>query len=94
MIPEDVKDSIDRYVKDGVPLGDFLTAVMANDLMEAFGRADFNNTAFMRDIVAYVYNCTPFLCKLSIKVILLAMSLKRYTTGIEMRRLNEHRKSG
>ena len=61
-IPEFTKKCIDDYVNYGVPLGDFLTAVMANDLMEAFIRADDNNTAHMRDIVAYVYNRTPALC--------------------------------
>jgi hypothetical protein len=62
MIPEFTKQCIDDYVQKGVPLGDFLTAVMANDLMESFGRADYNNTQYMRDIVAYVYNNTPYNC--------------------------------
>jgi len=62
MIPRFTKECIDQYVQKGVPLGDFLTAVMANDLMEAFSRADENNTRHMRDIVFYVYNHTPHIC--------------------------------
>lgn len=62
MIPEYTKQCIDDYVQKGVPLGDFLTAVMANDLMESYRRADENNTKHMHDIVKYVYNYTPVIC--------------------------------
>jgi len=69
MIPELTKQCIDAYVKDGVPLGDFLTAVMANDLMEAFGRADENNRYHMFDIICYVYNRCPSLCHGSYEIV-------------------------
>ena len=56
------KDSIDRYVKDRIPTGDFLRAVLANDLREAFGRADAENIATMYQIVSYCWNEIPGKC--------------------------------
>lgn len=45
-------DGLRRYLHHGVKPGDFLTAVISNDLREAVGRADNNN---MEIIPAYVY---------------------------------------
>ena len=42
-IPEHMLQSLNLYVKKGVPVGDFLTAVLSNDLFEAVGRADNDN---------------------------------------------------
>ena len=42
-VRQDVIESINRFVTQGVPLGDFLTAVMENNLMEALGQADMGN---------------------------------------------------
>jgi len=56
---QDIKESLDRYAKEGVPTGDFLRAVLENDLMEAFGRADIDNREDMFDICSYVYNDIP-----------------------------------
>jgi len=61
-LPDYTKDIIDAYVADGFPPGDFVTAVLANDLMEAFGHADDNNRAAMFDICCYVYNSIPGAC--------------------------------
>ena len=51
-----------RYVEERVPTGDFLLAVLENNLMEAFGRADEENRADMFEICEYVYNEMPMLC--------------------------------
>jgi hypothetical protein len=56
------KDTIDRYVKEGIPTGDFLYAVLSNDLMEAFGRADEDNRRDLFEICQYIYNETPAIC--------------------------------
>jgi hypothetical protein len=69
MIPEYTKKCIDEYVEKGVPLGDFLTAVMANNLMRSFGAADDNNRAHLFDIVKYVYNNTPHTCHGNIEIV-------------------------
>ena len=61
-IRPDVIKSLQDYAFDGVPTGDFLRAVLENDLMEAFGRADDDNTAALRWIVSYVYNELPAPC--------------------------------
>ena len=56
------KDSLDRYVNGCIPTGDFLRAVLANDLREAFGRADAENIATMFQIVSYCWNEIPGNC--------------------------------
>lgn len=62
MIPEHLKKSLDAYVERGRSCGAFLTAVLSNDLMEAFARADENNRLIMFDICKYVYNEIPPIC--------------------------------
>lgn len=41
------------------PFGDFLTAVLANDLVGAFGRADGYNAQIMQDYASFLYNMMP-----------------------------------
>jgi len=55
-------DGLRRYADDGIPPGGFLMAVLENNLMEAFGRADEQNTLDMVEIAAYVYNEIPSVC--------------------------------
>jgi len=61
-IPQDTLESINLYVAEGIPPGDFLLGVLSNDLREAFGRADSRNTEAMEHIVAYCYNKIPSAC--------------------------------
>jgi hypothetical protein len=61
MKPE-IKESIDRYVAERVPTGGFLKAVLENDLMEAFGRADEDNRLDLFEICSYIYNNIPNIC--------------------------------
>jgi hypothetical protein len=46
-------------VNDGIMPGGFLTAVLENNLSEAFGRADMHNSRILKEIVGYVYNRLP-----------------------------------
>ncbi len=62
MIPQDVKERIDRYVRQGVTPGGFLHAVLSNDLFEAVTRADETNLFNLEGICRYVYDSTPNLC--------------------------------
>lgn len=55
MKPE-IKESLGEYVKYGCPTGGFLRAVLANDFMEAVGRADEESIRDIREIAGYVYN--------------------------------------
>lgn len=54
--------SIQRWVDYGITPGDFLTAVLNNDLREAIFRADENSLENITHIVAYLYNCVPSVC--------------------------------
>lgn len=58
-IRDDIKMALYNYVEKGWPLGEFLTAVVENDLMEAMGRADSYNRATIHQICTYVYNEMP-----------------------------------
>lgn len=51
-----------RYCELGSPCGHFVTAVLENNLVEAFCRADEHNTVAMRDIAAILYNHLPWTC--------------------------------
>ncbi len=55
-------ESIQRFVKTGCPVGNFLFAVLSNDFMEAIARADENNLKCIPQIAGYVYNETPGMC--------------------------------
>ncbi|MEA2080006.1 MAG: hypothetical protein U9P00_09155 [Pseudomonadota bacterium] len=54
--------SLYQYVVYGTPVGDFLTAVICNDLFEAFGRADDLNTEHMQYYCKFLYNNVPSQC--------------------------------
>ena len=57
--PLEIQQSLKRYVEHGIPPGSFLEAVLCNDLMQAFGRADHLNIEALPHICAYVYNKIP-----------------------------------
>lgn len=52
-------EALERYVAHGIRPGDCLRAILANDLMAAFQRADVETARRMAAIVSYVYNCVP-----------------------------------
>jgi len=56
-------ESLLLYLSDGIPTGDFLRAVLANDLMEAVGRADCDNCEALPHIVSWVYSHVPRLAR-------------------------------
>ena len=55
-------DALERYVEHGIPPGDFLQAVLSNDLVDAVQRADANNQRALLALVQYVYNEVPSDC--------------------------------
>ena len=61
-IPERMGDAILRYVREHIQPGDFLSAVICNDLKEACGRADDENLQNLPAYVAWFYNCAPIQC--------------------------------
>lgn len=62
-IPLHMRGGIERYVMSGVPMGSFLTAVFANDFMEAAGRADDENREALFAYARFLYNSVPSTCK-------------------------------
>lgn len=62
MVRKDTLDTLDNFVKLGYRPGSFCQAVLENNLMEAFGRADKENRETLFWICDYVYNELPYGC--------------------------------
>jgi hypothetical protein len=58
-IPEYMYEGILNYVCDGIKPGDFLTAVLTNDLKVACAHADDTNIRILFVYVAFFYNHIP-----------------------------------
>jgi hypothetical protein len=61
-IPERMHGGLIRYVEQGIPPGDFLQAVINNDLREACGRADDENKRLLPEYIMWFYNWAPGAC--------------------------------
>ena len=61
-IREHMRDGMLRWIERGILPGDFLTAVLENDLEGAVGRADHINQHRLRDFVDYLHNDAPSPC--------------------------------
>lgn len=61
-IPEHTMSSMQEYVINGRPCGDFLRAVISNDLFEAVSRADLVNRSCMFEICSWFINNSPIGC--------------------------------
>src|SRR3990167_9777566 len=61
-VPHHLIDGLVEYIVDGRPTGRFLHAVLENDLMEAYSRADIHSAAGMQAIVTFLYNDAPSGC--------------------------------
>lgn len=59
MLPQHMREGIVEYIRVGRPVGDFLTALLSNDLMESFRRADEYNAQAMREWVSYLHSYAP-----------------------------------
>ena len=62
LLPPHMHNGIVGWIEHAQPVGHFLTALLSNDLMEAFGRADDKNIASMRQWVIFLYNYAPRGC--------------------------------
>jgi len=54
-LPEHMRAVMQRYMEGGLHPGGFLFAVLTNNLMEAFHRADDVNGARLEDYVRFLY---------------------------------------
>lgn len=61
-IPDYMVEGLDLWTRFGVLPGDFLIAVLSNDLMEACARADETNLRNLPVYCAYLYNEAPPQC--------------------------------
>lgn len=61
-IPHYMHGAIVRWIEDGIPPGDFLTAILSNNLRGACERADDTNRHFLFEYVFWFYNDAPSLC--------------------------------
>lgn len=61
-LPEHMQDTARLYVEKGIPGGSFFTAVVSNDLLGAFAKADDINSACMLDWIMWLYNDAPRGC--------------------------------
>jgi len=62
-LPNHMRESIQAYIEDGRPPGDFLRAVLENNLIDAYSYADHLNIAFMREWASWLYNEAPELSR-------------------------------
>ena len=58
-VPDHCRDGLVDYFSLRHLPGGFLTAVLENNLMEAFGRADDTNRSTMFNYVDFLYNYAP-----------------------------------
>lgn len=61
-IPEHMHDGTIGYVMHGIPPGDFLYAVITNNLKEAVAYGDEQNLSALVNWVRFFYNATPSQC--------------------------------
>lgn len=61
-IRQNIVEGMNRFVLLHQPVGHFLTAVLSNNLREAFARADDENQKTMFQIVSYCHNQIPGNC--------------------------------
>lgn len=61
-IPDRMMKALRAYTERHQPVGDFLQAVISNNLMEAFGRADDTNIELLGVYTAWLYNEAPGRC--------------------------------
>ena len=61
-LPPHMHAAITDWIERGWQPGDFLTALLSNDFMEACGRADEHNLAALSAWAVYLYNYAPAGC--------------------------------
>jgi len=54
-MPSNMKHAMDRYLREHIPTGDFLKAVICNDLRGACEAADDINITKLHTFIAYLY---------------------------------------
>lgn len=55
LIPEHCREGMQRYIEQGILPGDFLRAIICNDLVEAASRADIINRYRLYDYAGFLF---------------------------------------
>jgi hypothetical protein len=82
LIPEHMRSGLRLYIEEGIPPGDFLYAVLTNNLRETVIRADEINRANIVNWVKFLRSHAPSECW---------GSVERYNAWIESGGLNRSR---
>jgi len=61
-LPAHMQESARRYVEDGADVGGFLTALLSNNLLETYGKADSANIKAIPAWLAFLYWEAPSTC--------------------------------
>lgn len=61
-LPSHMREGMELWIEHGIDGGDFMTAVLCNDLMGAVGRADSMNINRLKDYALFLYNEAPPEC--------------------------------
>ena len=69
LVPLSIINSLDIYVNHRIKTGSFLRAVLENNLVDAVGRADYNNIRILPEIVQYCHDNLPHNCWGSSKIV-------------------------
>lgn len=85
LCPARAKSSIDAYCELGLPPGDFVRSVLANDLYGAVTRADDVNLPALQHVVAYVVKRVPASLCGSMAAVNKHLELKAYEREKERR---------
>lgn len=62
LIPQHTFHDLQEYLTNHTPPGDFLRAVLENDLRRSFGKADLENRRSLFYLVTYLHNWAPHTC--------------------------------
>lgn len=60
--PNNLGDHLKLYIEHHIPMGGFMNAVLENDLLEAYFRADDINRRLIFEIVSWLYSQAPVEC--------------------------------
>jgi len=76
-IPERMMEGLDRYIEKGIPTGDFLYAVLSNNLWFAVNHGDEENLKNLPAYIGYLVNKAPSNCWGSPEIVKEWMKKKR-----------------
>ena len=62
MLPEHMRDSMERYIQHGVEPGGFMFSILENDFVHAYQRADQTNKRALANYALFLFEYAPSEC--------------------------------